>query len=148
MKKLKSTKFFPPYSKEGAANLKHTGVGAYIIKERDRIVYVGMSAKDVKGTLYRHFQKWTDRRTNWTKKGQNYERVTYHGKPRENYLIKVIYTPTAATAAMLEEMLILKFKPRDNTLKLELYTAAQILKISDSFNDAEYFPANSDEPPF
>lgn len=148
MQKFKSTKFFPPYSKAGNYNLKNTGAGVYIIKERGAVVYVGMSGKDVQGTLYRHFQKWTDRRSNWTKKLQNYERVTYHQKDRSDFLIKVIFTKTAAAAAVLEELMILKLKPRDNSLKLELYSVAKLQQIENRFNDAEYYPADSEEPPF
>jgi hypothetical protein len=152
--KLKSTGFFKPYTDADPrrANLKHTGAGAYLISEeragKKAIVYVGMASKDVKKTLYRHFQKWTDKRSDWGKKAQIYERVTYVDKNPERYRVKVIFCKTAKEAADLETFFILKFKPRDNTLKLEILTEAQKVKISEAINDAPSYYAGSEEPPF
>jgi len=142
-KKLKATRFFKPYDQDGSYNLKNTGTGVYIIKKNDVILYVGLSLTDVRSTLYRHFQKWIDKRTNWTKKSQMYERVTYYGENRNMFLVKVIFTPTKNEAAILENLLILKLKPRDNTLKLELYSNKEMQAMTWKFNESEAWkPAN------
>ena len=58
---LKATKRFKPYT-DGIPTLRtNVGGGVYIIRLLDEVVYVGKSNADVKKTLYRHFQKWTDR---------------------------------------------------------------------------------------
>lgn len=144
-KKLKSTRFFKPYNEDGSYNLKTTGTGVYIIKKNDRILYVGLSLTDVRNTLYRHFQKWTDKRTNWTKKSQMYERITYEGQNRNMFLVKVIFTPTKNEAQILESLLILKLKPVDNTLKLELYSNKEMQAMTFKVNTADNWkPSNID----
>jgi len=146
--KLKSTPFFPPYSPVGNYNLKTTGAGVYIIKEKNVIVYVGMSGTHVQNTLYRHFQQWNDLRTNWTKKKEIYERVSYYGRNRGNFMIKVIFTPTEREARILEELLILKLKPKDNTLKLSLYSNNELKEMSNKFESAESWKLVLTENPF
>lgn len=144
-KKLKSTRFFKPYNEDGSYNLKTTGTGVYIIKKNDRILYVGLSLTDVRNTLYRHFQKWTDKRTNWTKKKEIYERITYEGQNRNMFLVKVIFTPTKEEARILESLLILKLKPVDNTLKLELYSNKEMQAMTFKVNTADNWkPSNID----
>ena len=104
---LKSN-FLPPYNSEGKTtfgNIKNKS-GVYIIKENNKIVYVGYSGKNLYRTLYRHFQQW-----NHT--GQ--EVITYANKLNNNdYKVRVI-TTTPAQAYRLEIYLINKLKPRDNT---------------------------------
>lgn len=144
-KKLKATNFFKPYNQDGSYNLKTTGTGVYIIKKNDRVLYVGLSLTDVRNTLYRHFQKWTDKRTNWTKKSQMYERITYEGQNRNMFLVKVIFTPTKSEAQILESLLILKLKPIDNTLKLELYSNKEMQAMTFKVNTADNWkPSNID----
>lgn len=147
-RKLKSTTFFPPYDREGNCNLKATGKGCYIIKKNNVILYVGMSTTDLKKTLYRHFQKWTDLRTNWTKKRQNYERVTYHGENRNMFSVKVIFTPTDNEARVLEYLLIRKLKPKDNFLKNELYDNPEAEKMEYKINTSDTWKPMLDENPF
>lgn len=148
-KKLKATRFFSPYSPEGNYNLKTTGKGCYIIKKAGEVVYVGLSLTDVQKTMYRHFQKWTDRRTSWTKKhGAPYERVTYYGERKSMFLVKVIFCPTNNETRTLENLLIRKLKPRDNTLKLDLYNQFEADKMQFKFNDAEAWKPVQEEAPF
>lgn len=145
---MKSTNFFPPYSPEGKCNLKTSGKGCYIIKKNDSVVYVGVSYSDVKRTLYRHFQQWTDLRTDFTKKAQAYERVTYSGQVRSKFKVKVIFCKTEKECSELEYLLIKKLKPKDNTLKNELYAASNLSKTIDAFNNADSWKPSSEEPPF
>lgn len=144
---MKATKFFPPYT-DDKCNLKATGKGVYVIKKKDNIVYVGLSYTDVKRTLYRHFQKWTDKRTDWTKKQQNYERVTYEGQNKNLFKIKVIFCKTDKEVTLLEYLLIKKLKPKDNTLKNALYDYEDMTKVSHSFNNAEVWKSDFEEAPF
>ena len=144
---MKSTKFFAPYTKE-ACNLKATGKGVYVIKKKDKILYVGLSYSDVKRTLYRHFQKWTDKRTDWTKRNQNYERVTYDGENRNLFKVKVIFCKTDKEVTLLEYLLIKKLKPRDNTIKKAMYEFEDLSKITASLTNAETWQSNFEETPF
>lgn len=147
-KKLKATGFFLPYDKDGKYNLKSTGCGVYLIKHKGKIVYVGLSRTDARKTMYRHFQVWNDRRTDWTKKMQPYDRVTYEGKNRADFLVKVIFCKTGIEAEILEQLLIGKFKPKDNSLKIYLYSDAEYNKMTVKLNNAEGWKSNSEEPPF
>lgn len=148
-KNLKATSFFPPYSPAGSYNLKtKDGKGCYIIREQGQTVYVGMSLSDIQGTLYRHFQKWTDKRTDWTKKRQNYERVTYYGKDRARFTVKVIFCPTDNECYLLESLLIKKLKPRDNTLKNELYHNFEMDRFAPKLETMEVWRPVTDEAPF
>ena len=149
-KKLKSTRFFAPYSGDNlkTQTLKATGAGVYIIKKNGLVVYVGRSSADVKSTLYRHFQKWTDRRSVWGKRNMLYERVTYDGQNRANFTVKVIFTPTDFEANVIEHMLILKLKPRDNERKNDLYSSENIPRMQSRIENEENWNINNDEPPF
>ena len=146
-KPLKSTGFFKPFNGDSYA-LKSTGCGVYVIKHNGTVVYVGLSRKDLQNTLYRHFQLWNDRRAGWTKKNEPYERVSYYGKSRDNFLIKVIFCKTANEAEILEQLLIKKFKPKDNSLKVYLYSQDEYNKMAVKITEAEGWKSNNDEPPF
>jgi len=147
-KKLKSTGFFKPYTPDGNYSLKSTGTGVYIIKYQNKVWYVGMSRKDVRNTLYRHFQLWNDKRSVWGKKMQPYERVSYYGKNRDNFTIKVIFCKGAIEAEILEQLLIKKLKPKDNSLKLFLYSQDEYNKMEIKIDNSEGWKSNSEEPPF
>lgn len=122
---MNKTKFFKPYVAPNVCALKETGPGVYIIKNlENKIVYIGFSATDVKKTMYRHFQKWNDP----TQRRTVYSNLT-------GIKCRVVFT-TAKKAPILEEALILKYKPRDNAQKLEMYTSAQYKNI-----EAEYWEA-------
>jgi len=145
---MKATGFFKPYATDGSYALKTTGCGVYIIKYKNRIIYVGMSRKDVRNTLYRHFQQWNDKRTSWTKKLEPYERVTYADRKREDFSIKVIFCKGVIECEITEQLLIKKLKPRDNSLKLHLYSDAEYRKVELKIDNAEGWKSNSEEPPF
>lgn len=140
---MQRTKFIKPYlektGKNGKCTLKATGKGVYIIKENNKVVYIGYSGYDVKQTLYRHFQKWNDKRHPETKRVQRIERVTYYNKnfDNDNYLIKVVFCKTAKEAEQLESALIKKFRPRDNSVKLDLMDLMDYSKTIEKYNEAE-----------
>lgn len=155
--KCQATNWFNPYTCEkilitvgkknrkayyAPATLKFTGAGVYLIKTKVggkwKIVYVGMSASDVKKTLYRHFQTWTDRRSKWNETKKVWDRVTYATDfSNADFLVKIIKTPTGDEARILEEALIKKLKPRDNRAKLSLYTEKQYKKMEEKYEEAE-----------
>lgn len=147
-KPLKATGFFKPYLDGNTYALKSTGCGVYIIKYKGKIVYIGLSRSDLRNTLYRHFQVWNDRRTDWTKKLQPYDRVSYSGKDRDNFLIKVVFCKTAIEAEMLEQLLIKKFKPKDNSLKIYLYSQDEYNRMAVKLEQADGWKSNFEENPF
>jgi excinuclease UvrABC nuclease subunit len=86
--------------------------GVYVIKENDKIVYIGYSESNLYKTLYRHFQSWNH---------PFQEVITYAGK-RKNYSVRVVLC-SPAKAARLERALIMKHQPRDNAMKYKGYSA-------------------------
>lgn len=146
-KKAKETIFFTPYISDRNCTLKTTGTGIYFFKDKatNKILYVGFSAKDVKGTAYRHLQEWNDKRTDWTKKLQNYERVTFN---KNKVLLKVIFTATIEEAALMEKRFILRLKPAYNTLKMEMYNQKEINYIDAKILDTAGWKANDEAAPF
>lgn len=145
--KMKATGFFLPYTGD-KYSLKSTGCGIYIIKYLGKIVYVGMARKDVRNTLYRHFQQWTDRRANYNKKMQPYERITYNGKNREDFLIKVIFCKGVIECEIMEQLLIKKLKPRDNSLKLYLYSQEEFNRAETKISEADQWKSNFEKNRF
>ncbi len=131
--------WFAPYKKEKECTIDFTGTGVYIIKENDVVVYVGMSKKDVKSTLYRHFQKWTDRRGATRKKKEPYDRVTYKDKDilGFTYQCKVILFSNEHDAFVMESLLIKRLKPRDNKNKAEKKYGIHYDKIEKSKFESE-----------
>lgn len=94
--------------------------GVYLIKEDGVIVYVGQSSSDLYTTISRHFQQWID---------NGRERITYDSNlHRYRYTVRIVFvSPTRALR--LEEALIRKHRPRDNSFKLhqiELYPAEEM----------------------
>lgn len=144
-KKMKATGFFKPYSDAGQYSLKSTGCGVYVIKREGKVVYVGMSRKDVRNTLYRHFQVWTDRRAGWTKRNEPYDRVTYAGEDREDFTVKVIFCKGAIECEIMEQLLIKKLKPKDNSLKLYLYSKEQYREVEKKIEAADSWKSNFEE---
>lgn len=117
---MKKFKFFPPYKPTGKTMFPETvnRPGCYIVKENNKIVYVGMSKVNLYKTLYRHFQQWHHKQQ---------EVITYVNKLKTNrYTVRVILS-TPLQAEKLERALIIKYKPRDNELKYQGYQ----LKLSD-----------------
>lgn len=84
--------------------------GVYFIREKKtgKVVYIGYSERQLRRTIYRHFQAWNDKRQ---------ERFTYN--PEAHQVRLIITTP--GRARILEKYLILKAQPRDNSLKYENY---------------------------
>jgi len=118
---MKVFKFYPPYRANGGTSFPETQKrsGVYLIKENDRLVYVGFSSNNLYRTLYRHFQEWTEKRYYGAKVPPH--RVTYKSKMNRNrYTVRVVLC-SAEQAERLEKMLIRKHKPRDNDLKYENY---------------------------
>lgn len=134
-KQFRQTPYFKPYEGSKYA-LKCTGRGVYIIREGKQIVYVGFASKDIRNTIYRHFQQWIDKRSNFSKKSQRYERVTYAGKNLNNFSVKIYFCEGLDEAMCLEEILIGKLRPRDNTQKIATFDANEYYKIKNKISDA------------
>jgi excinuclease UvrABC nuclease subunit len=111
---MKKTRWRAPYNKQGKTNFpERERPGVYLIKNlpENEIVYVGYSGNNLYRTMYRHFQQWSH---------SEQPVVTYANKNLADYVCRVIYC-TPKQAATLEEMLILKHKPKDNPQKLDFY---------------------------
>ena len=120
---MKVFKYHPPYKANGRTSFPETQKrsGVYLIKENDKLVYVGFSGSDLYRTLYRHFQVWTDKNYRGGKAAPPEHRVTYVSKMKRNrYTVRVTLC-TPAQAERLERMLIRKHNPRDNRAKYESY---------------------------
>ncbi|MDR1552567.1 MAG: GIY-YIG nuclease family protein [Prevotellaceae bacterium] len=107
---MKVYKFLPPYQKDGKATFRESlnRTGVYIIKENEKIVYIGYSGYNLYKTMYRHFQSWNH-------KFQDV--VSYKSTlNRKKYTVRIVYC-TKKQAYVLEKKLIQKYKPRDNELK-------------------------------
>jgi excinuclease UvrABC nuclease subunit len=130
---MKKTRFKPVYNLAGRVNIPETKdrSGVYLIKEKNKIVYVGNSASNVYKTAIRHFQSWND---------PTQERVTYASQPRENYTIRFVScTPKQAEA--LERRLILRHQPRDNYMKYENYiNTAYDDQVVSTYDNTEVAP--------
>jgi excinuclease UvrABC nuclease subunit len=116
---MKKFKFLPPYKGQGKTNFPATQnrSGVYIIKENNKIVYIGMSGTNLYKTLYRHFETWVHKLQ---------EVVTYKTRlSKHKYSVRVILC-TPLQAARLERLLILKYNPRDNDLKYKGYQLSAI----------------------
>jgi excinuclease UvrABC nuclease subunit len=147
MATLYKTRFLDPY-KETAngkfkTNLPHLSStkkqsGVYLIqsKRTGKVVYIGYSETQLYNTIYRHFQKWVDiQRAVKT-------RFTYS---KTGYKVRVIFT-TPARAATIEKYLIMKLKPRDNSLKYESYLSKQQEQLAQSDVENAIFINASDDP--
>lgn len=95
--------------------------GVYFIRhiQTKSIVYIGQSQTQLKKTIYRHFQQWTDKQQSTNR---NFDRKTY---PKTGYYEIRFIKCTAAQAMRLESYLILKNNPKDNELKYSNLTTAQ-----------------------
>jgi predicted GIY-YIG superfamily endonuclease len=92
--------------------------GVYIIRSKrtKKPVYIGYSGTNLYKTITRHFQSWDD---------PTQVRTVYENKGA--YQIRIVITRTPARAEALERALIVKFKPRDNPNKLEMYQSEKDL---------------------
>lgn len=139
MKPLTVTKWFKPYKGHRQQTLTNDGIGCYLIKKDSKIIYVGKSHSSIKSTMYRHFQQWTDLRSSYGRKASPYERVTYKDSSGK-FECKVIFTKSYQDADLLEQVMIKKLKPRDNSLKLELFSRQQEAEVLARMNDMEEAP--------
>ncbi len=133
---MKKFKFFQPYKSNGQTTFPETRKksGCYLIKENGKLVYVGYSAYNLYKTLYRHFQRWNH---------STQEVISYKGKTRNKYTVRIIYC-TPAQAAKLEKALILKHQPRDNAQK---YAGHQETKAEKAIlEDYEFIPTSNECP--
>lgn len=96
-------KTYPAYTK-GRPTYQQTPAtpGAYLISYGGKIQYVGFSGYNVVKTAYRHFQNWNDPRQ---------YRATFPKTAR----ILIIPTRSAKRAKAIEETLIAKYNPTQNT---------------------------------
>lgn len=111
---MKKYKFFPPYPKTGRTTFPDTQnkSGVYLIKENDKVVYIGMSTVNLYKTMYRHFEAWRHR---------TQQVVSYSNKMKSNrYTVRVVLC-TSLQAVKLERALIKKHRPRDNENKYSQY---------------------------
>jgi len=103
---MQKLKFLPPYNKSGKTtfpeSIKKSGV--YLIKENNKIVYIGCSRKNLYKTVYRHFEKWEH---------PSQDVITYMNTCNKKYTFRAIYC-SVLQAQTLEKVLINKLKPRDN----------------------------------
>lgn len=123
----------------------------YIVREGKKVVYVGHSKTDAKKTLYRHFQLWTDIRTDEEKNASAHDRVTYAGKNLGQYTVKMYYTNTGTEAEILEQLLINKIKPRDNISKILLFSPKQYAAMATAYSEAQtvnFWEQDENETPF
>jgi hypothetical protein len=127
---IKKTKWFKPYYNKFGNKIPQLNMcwdcqksGVYFIRKTStgKTVYIGQSQSQLKKTIYRHFQKWTDRQQSTQK---TFERKTY---PKFGYEIRFILC-VPQDALRLESYLIQKIKPIDNPLKYENLTRAEIIK--------------------
>ena len=125
---MKKTRFFYPYTNNRCA-LTKSGIGVYIIKKSGKIVYIGYSSYDVKKTMYRHFQNWNDK---------TQRRVVY--KDLKEVTVRVVFCRTEKQAAILEEVLILKHRPKDNEQKINLYSTAESSAVENTYSASEEVP--------
>jgi len=142
---MKKTGIFKPYTPAGECTLKTTGSGCYFIRKAGKIVYIGFSGTDVKKTMYRHLQKWKDKRHPENRRAFFYDRVTYD---RDAVTLQVVFTKTSKEAAALEQILILKYKPQDNASKLDLFSAGVKRDILNKYESAVTHKASDEELPF
>lgn len=98
-----------PYQSNGRTTFSIQGKpGVYLIYQKDEIVYIGYSGTNLYKTMYRHFQKWTDK---------TQHRVVY--PDHTGITVRVVYTNNGYRASRLERALILKYTPKDNTVIYE-----------------------------
>lgn len=122
----------PTKTKNGITNIATaTGKsGVYLIKEDNKLVYIGFATKNIYKTAIGHFQKWNS---------DQYV-VSYAGK-RKKYTIQ-FYFCTAKDAYFLEKYLITKNKPRDNASMpiIKNLTLAEQVKVWESEELAKNAP--------
>ena len=117
--KARASYWMMPYNGKKAAYQGVKKCGLYMIrsKKSQKILFVGYSGYDLKKTMYRHFQSWSD---------PSQKRAVY--KNRALYQVKVIECSCNA-AQKMEIYLIQKYRPRDNILKYQGSLFSKPIKI-------------------
>lgn len=135
---MKKFKFLAPSKAPGKTAFPETQnrSGCYVIKENNKIVYVGMSGRNLYKTLYRHFEHWSHKLQ---------EVITYKTRlTKHKYTVRVILC-TPGQAARLERLLILKHNPRDNDLK---YSGYQLTAFDEKLYETYEAAPVREEAPF
>lgn len=140
--KLNKYRFIPVYkelptkSKNGKSNIAWSRgkKGVYIIKEDNKIVYVGYSVSNLYKTIIRHFQEWND--------SSQEGRVSYRSRlNKHRYTVRIIIADQSR-ASKLEKGLIEKYQPRDNYQFTEIEFPQKVEQVVE-----EYKEAPTDYPP-
>ncbi len=80
--------------------------GVYIIREDQRVVYVGLSKQDVRKRMYRKFE---------VTRNYRYDRVCYRDRiTLHTYEVAIVIAPDQEERELIEAHLIALFNPRDN----------------------------------
>lgn len=102
--------------------------GVYIIKENNKIVYIGCGSNVYKNAL-RHFEPRKNR------SGQRYDKkLNSH-----DFTIRIVITNTLKQANALEMALIRKHQPRDNAIKYELISVYDERKATKAIEEYNYW---------
>lgn len=126
---MKKTRFINPFPREVSnqrAFRQRFRPGAYIIKQRGKIVYIGFSGTDVVRTMYRHFYPWND----------SQYRVTFD-EADKSIKVRIIYTNRPEQAQNLERALLKKYKPPLNYLMPSMTQTQKDQKIMDAYFSAQ-----------
>ena len=125
---MKVQKFVPPYTDAGKPRLKNTWKksGVYLIKENNKIVYIGHSGYNLYKTMYRHFQNWDSHQTRATYKAK--------GNKRKKYLVQIIFC-TPKQTDKIETEKIKKYNPRDN-----VYSGRSYLEVKEKKQKTKKLP--------
>lgn len=138
---VKKSGWFTPYKISDTGTLRPAmhgdwsgKAGVYRIRDNyKRVIYVGSSTSQLKKTIYRHFQTWTDRQPS---NNRQFDRVTY---PKTGYQVQfAVCSPTNALRA--EKYFIRKLRPEDNRIKYQQLSdneVERIEKIADKLQEAE-----------
>jgi excinuclease UvrABC nuclease subunit len=116
-----------PYKENGKTTFNIQGKpGVYLIYKNDKLRYIGYSGTNVYKTLYRHFQKWTDK---------TQVRVTY--PDLTGITVRIVYTTNGSQASNLERALIVKYSPVDNPNKYLQYNLKPVdqKKVTEFINE-------------
>lgn len=135
---MRKTSFHKPYKKRKGKvfnTFLHSYFkgksGCYIIKKGRMYAYVGQSGSDVYKTMYRHFQSWNDK---------TQRRVVYPKFSNDITVQIILCTPSQALR--LETILIKRYKPTDNAMKLELINNAENRRVEDSLAKSKQIKEN------
>ena len=117
--------------------------GVYqIFDEKNKRVYIGHSTSCLYSTILRHFQTWNQSRFEQLQK-INRNRITYESKEQKlSYSVKVTLT-NKIDAYPLEQTLIEKYRPRDNSEKISAINEKKKQRMIDRFNNAKSSRKNS-----